>query len=482
MKTIFIFLLLTILGHTVTAQNVGINITNPQATLDVRGNHRFGGINNFISYDSASGKIGWTNSHLYLPNNQQLIQHSASAEGLFYNNSALEYRNQFGNTVFSTNWNNGIGYFGGNVGISNTLPRFPMSFSGELGEKISFWDDGNLDSASYGIGVQPGLLQIHTYTNGDNIGFGSGSSKNFTEVMRIKSNGNVGIGTTSPSAKFEIAGGSLKVSSESTVVANFMYIGTTPTTSASGISSICESLGIYSEGSGTGVYGQGSENGVYGVATLIGGGNRYGVNALGKGGTSNNVGLYGLGIGGQTAAGVYGSGSYGITNYGVYGVATGGTNNWAGYFSGNVYTTGIYQSSDRKLKNDIKTLSGALSIINQLNPSVYTYKTNDYKQMQLPEGIHYGLIADEVQQVIPGAVKKAVQPAEYENHDSHHGKKLSDAVEFDAVNYTEMIPVLIAGMKEQQVIIENQNKKIDQQQQQINNLVKEIQLIKEKLH
>ena len=82
--------------------------------------------------------------------------------------------------------------------------------------------------------------------------------------------------------------------------------------------------------------------------------------------------------------------------------------------------------------------------------------------MQLPEGIHYGLVADEVQQVMPGAVKKAVQPAEYANHDEKNGKKLSDKVEFNAVNYTEIIPVLISAVKEQQVMIKEQQKKIDE--------------------
>jgi hypothetical protein len=62
---------------------------------------------------------------------------------------------------------------------------------------------------------------------------------------------------------------------------------------------------------------------------------------------------------------------------------------------------------------------------------------------------------------MPGVVKKAVQPAEFEKHDMQKGKKLSDEVQFNAVNYTEMIPILIGGMKEQQVIINNQNKKID---------------------
>ena len=167
----------------------------------------------------------------------------------------------------------------------------------------------------------------------------------------------------------------------------------------------------------------------------------------------------------------------------MYGTAATGTA-WGGYFVGNVYTTGTYQPSDRKLKNDIQHLKGAVLIINQLNPSVYTYKTNDYKQMHLPDGIHYGLIADEVQQVMPGVVKKTTQPALYENHDEHNGKMLNDKVEFNSVNYTEIIPILVGAIKEQQAMIEElkmKNQKIDQQQQQINELLKEIQLIKEKL-
>jgi hypothetical protein len=104
--------------------------------------------------------------------------------------------------------------------------------------------------------------------------------------------------------------------------------------------------------------------------------------------------------------------------------------------------------------------------------------------MNLPEGLQYGLIADEVQPVIPGIIKKAIQPAQYENHDDQNGRRLSDRVEFNAVNYTGLIPVLIAAVKEQQAMIEVlriKNEKIDQQEQQIVELIKEIKLIKEKL-
>ncbi|MEP7142610.1 MAG: hypothetical protein ABI707_07060 [Ferruginibacter sp.] len=197
-----IFLLIN--NKSVTAQNVGIGTTNPQTTLDVRGNLHLGGGSNYLSYDSLSGKIIWSNSYLFVPVNQYLLQHSASAEGIYYNSGQLEYRNQLGIPVFFTNWINGNGYFRGNLGVNNITPQFPLSFNGSLGDKISLWTDGT--ATHYGLGVQSGLLQIFSKTNVDDIGFGYGSSTAFTERMRIKGNGNVGIGTTNPTEKLVVSG------------------------------------------------------------------------------------------------------------------------------------------------------------------------------------------------------------------------------------------------------------------------------------
>ena len=80
--------------------------------------------------------------------------------------------------------------------------------------------------------------------------------------------------------------------------------------------------------------------------------------------------------------------------------------------------------------------------------------------MQLPEGKQYGLIADEVKQVFPTLVKQAVQPAKYENDDHRSGKILTDEVSFEAVNYTALVPVLIAAIQEQQAMIEAQQQRI----------------------
>ncbi|MBA2250966.1 MAG: hypothetical protein H0W12_12340 [Chitinophagaceae bacterium] len=191
------------ISQRIIAQNVGIGTTTPQKTLDVNGNFRSGGSNNFITHDSVSGKITWSNSYLFIPAPQYIIKHSASAEGLYSNGAQLEYRDQFGAPVFFTNWTNGNGYFSGNLGIGVLPTTVPLSFSQGLGDKISLYPNS---SFNYGFGIQPFLLQIHTDVSTADIAFGYGSSTSFTETMRIKGNGSVGIGTATTSAKLEVAG------------------------------------------------------------------------------------------------------------------------------------------------------------------------------------------------------------------------------------------------------------------------------------
>ncbi len=85
-----------------------------------------------------------------------------------------------------------------NVGIGTTTPRGPLSFGGPLGQKIILWDDGNAEGRNYGIGIQSFQLQIHTDNAAADIVLGTGSSANLVERMRVKGNGNVGIGVNNP--------------------------------------------------------------------------------------------------------------------------------------------------------------------------------------------------------------------------------------------------------------------------------------------
>ena len=95
--------------------NVGINTTSPQATLDVRGSQRFGGATNYTKYDSATGRIEWVGAALYAPA-QQIIRHSASSEAPVCGRRKVGISQYKWCGVF-TDWTNGNGYFSGNVGI-----------------------------------------------------------------------------------------------------------------------------------------------------------------------------------------------------------------------------------------------------------------------------------------------------------------------------------------------------------------------------
>lgn len=90
-----------------------------------------------------------------------------------------------------------------NVGIGTTNPLSPLSFPSVLGEKVRLWGTA---ANHYGFGVQGSLLQFHTDGSGADIGFGWGSSGAFTENMRVKGNGRVGIGTTAPQNRLHVVG------------------------------------------------------------------------------------------------------------------------------------------------------------------------------------------------------------------------------------------------------------------------------------
>ncbi len=133
--------------------------------------------------------------------------------------------------------------------------------------------------------------------------------------------------------------------------------------------------------------------------------------------------------------------SNGTSAYGVWGVSSTG---YAGYFSGNVTVTGVFNNpSDAKLKENIQPMVNALDKILLLNASTYTFKP-EYDKMNLPKGTQNGFIAQEVEKVFPELVTI--------NYDKSMDEK--NPMEYKGINYIGMIPVLAEAIKEQQKEIE----------------------------
>ncbi|WP_179019799.1 tail fiber domain-containing protein [Winogradskyella forsetii] len=128
---------------------------------------------------------------------------------------------------------------------------------------------------------------------------------------------------------------------------------------------------------------------------------------------------------------------------------------YRGFFS---ESTGNYSSiSDRRTKKDITAIeNGTLNKVMQLNPVSYIMKDQKDTKRNL------GLISQEVQDIFP-SITTYVEEAD-----------------LITLSYTELIPILIKALQEQQVIIEAQKAKDVIQDQSIEDLVARLNLIESK--
>jgi endosialidase-like protein/trimeric autotransporter adhesin len=184
--------------------------------------------------------------------------------------------------------------------------------------------------------------------------------------------------------------------------------------------------------------------------------------AIENGGSFNATGLFGIANGNTNgrAYGVRGSaGSTGVVNYGVYGYAgsTGGTL-YAVYADGDIaYTGSLINASDKKLKKNEQNLSGILPKLMRLQSKSFYFKTDEYKYVNFSEGLHFGLIAQELEKEFPELVVDAVHPGKQDEEGNH----VDDVLRYKGIKSIELIPLLLQGMKEQQEIIENLQKRIE---------------------
>lgn len=202
---------------------------------------------------------------------------------------------------------------------------------------------------------------------------------------------------------------------------------------------------------GSGYYG------VFGSGTIgvAGGGNSVGVQGFGGYG----IGVQGiatvLGVSGEADySGIEGTANYGTGvsgygyDYGIYG--EGGS--YGGYFEGDVYVDGVvYDGSDQALKENIRPSEKGLSAILSLKPKAYEMKPG-VTPVKLT-GTRLGLIAQDVETVVPEVVKRVKAPIQ-----KNPTTKLPDPAmprsEYLSVNYTGLVPVLIKAIQEQQAQIE----------------------------
>lgn len=122
------------------------------------------------------------------------------------------------------------------------------------------------------------------------------------------------------------------------------------------------------------------------------------------------------------------------------------------YFGVNTSIQGL---SDRSLKMNVQPLNTGLNAIMQLRPVSYdfiaekVYKNAEARERADDRDIYnqMGFIAQELEEVLPGLIREITE---------------ADGTELKTVGYSNLIPVLVKGMQEQQRQIEEQQAQIDE--------------------
>jgi hypothetical protein len=110
--------------------------------------------------------------------------------------------------------------------------------------------------------------------------------------------------------------------------------------------------------------------------------------------------------------------------------------------NGSFKTQKIYHASDSSWKKQIETISGALNKVLELRGVEYYWRTDEFPANNFSNAKQIGLIAQEIEAVMPELV-------------------ITDSAGFKAVEYANLVALLIEAIKDQQKLIDSQGEKIE---------------------
>lgn len=444
----------------------GSNASNRAERLKIGNGGNFYFNNKQFTIIQASGKIGiGTDAPV---STLHVIGNGLFTAGLLVNDGGITVTNSNGFGVKGTGT---IGVYGagGNTGVYGIGLKY-----GVYGDGKEYGLYGNSDNGF-------GIFGVSNLNTGTGV---RGEATGLSAIGVFGLGGSVGVaGSTSKAGGVGVQGEVHAANSTGVFGSGELYGVHGYTASDAGISiwgdaAGANSIGVFGNGGVAGVKGMSkNDKGIWGVSTgSLGFGvagscqlnvGVYGEGRLGVGGYSNIKG--GRGVDGEvtapTAYGVYGYNSTPSDLVNVY---------YAGYFDGPVGSTGGYWNiSDRKLKQNVNDIPNAMDIIKKLHPKTYDFRHDgNYRLMNLPSGNHYGLIAQEVEQVLPNLVRNATYQMHTALSPNEQGEnrvsaqpantEASETIEYKTINYTPLISIVIKGMQEELAEIDELKSKVSE--------------------
>ena len=408
--------------------NVGIGTCNPQSIF-----HIIKGLGNDVISIGESGT-----------NTRFAIGQEASYTGNYINSRNIDLKLQGycaggsgGNILFQTG-TDGTGCVTtkmflcsiGNVGIGRTDPSFILDVndtnaSGARGLRVST----SSSSAGPGLflyinsGAQTNWLVGNSYEVGNALEFRSSNSLGGnpgsagTTRLLVTNGGNVGIATASPTQPLQL--GQVSVIAQD---ANSMYVGANFGTNTGGcyiksqfsnqihFDSAIGEINFKTAGSGT------AGNSITYVSALS-------IKSTGQIKWADSTYMVG-----------------GTTGF-RFNSSDDAFNNFVALNNGNATLRGTLtqNASDQRLKNNIQTIPNAIDKISQLRGVTFEWNKEIYETSRTTD---IGVIAQDIQQVLPDAVTLAPFDTNFEDNTSKSGEN------YLTVYYEKIIPLLIEGIKE----------------------------------
>jgi len=109
---------------------------------------------------------------------------------------------------------------------------------------------------------------------------------------------------------------------------------------------------------------------------------------------------------------------------------------------GDIFAVQVHSSSDERFKKNIKPIQNALDRVKAINGVTYEFKTDEFQNRNFTEADQVGFIAQNVEEVLPEVVT-------------------TDDKGYKAVDYSKITALLNEAIKEQQEQIENLTKQLE---------------------